>query len=68
MGKKIEQENLSELNTQLVQEETPETSTEKKLLFTDYSIGRFQGNFLDKDNNALEFKAFKNDSMIFEKY
>ena len=24
--------------------------------------------FLDKDNNALEFKAFKNDSMIFEKY
>ena len=50
MGKKIDQENLSELNTQLVQEETPETSTEKKLLFTDYSIGRFQGNFLDKDN------------------
>ena len=40
----------SKLNTQLVQEETPETSTEKKLLFTDYSIGRFQGNFLDKDN------------------
>ena len=30
MGKKIEQENLSELNTQLVQEETIETRTEKK--------------------------------------
>ena len=24
--------------------------------------------FLDKDENALEFKAFKNDNMIFEKY
>ena len=23
--------------------------------------------FLDPDNNALEFKAFKNDGMIFEK-
>ena len=58
MGKKIDQENLSELNTQLVQEETIETSTEKKLLFTDYSIGRFQGNFLDK-NNKRKVRIYK---------
>ena len=42
--------NESKLDTHLVQEETLETSTEKKLLFTDHSIERYQGNFLDKNN------------------
>ena len=50
--------NESKLDTHLVQEETLETSTEKKLLFTDHSIERYQGNFLDK-NNKRKVRVYK---------
>ena len=57
MGKEITD---SKLDTKLLQEKQPKTITEKKLLYTDYSIERFHANFIGaKGTRVRVYKSFE---------
>jgi len=55
-----EKMNESKLDTKLLQENQPKTITEKKLLFTDYSIERFSADFIGpKGRKVRAYKSFE---------
>jgi hypothetical protein len=52
--------NESKLDTKLLQDNQPKTITEKKLLFTDYSIERFSADFIGpKGRKVRAYKSFE---------
>ena len=55
-----EKMNESKLDTKLLQDNQPKTITEKKLLFTDYSIERFSADFIGpKGRKVRAYKSFE---------
>ena len=51
-----EQNTDSKLNTKPTLENSVKTDTQRKLLFTDYSIQRFQPNFINEKGKAQDRK------------